>query len=72
MITYARMTMEEALTKSFKEDRTAIERVLSSENDASITVTIKFEYECPASYAKVILIDYLSEKLDLPGVTKNA
>jgi hypothetical protein len=54
---------ESALRRAFKEDQTAIGKLMTLSDTDVFLVTRKTEYPVPAAYAKTVLRDYLSQEL---------
>jgi hypothetical protein len=63
MISILKLTAEDVLRKSFKDDPNSISRVFNSVDDELIEVIYTTKHKIPAKYAKAILKDYINENM---------
>ena len=59
MIQFHKLTMEDAILKTLKDDRRAAGVILDARNGDTITCSITYRYEVPANFAKAVLADHV-------------
>lgn len=67
MIEFYKHTHEAAILQTIKQDKNAAGVILSAKGTDRIKCRIYFEYEVPASYAKLVLADYIKEQATKGG-----
>lgn len=61
MIQYERITTEEGLRKTFRDDPSLIWKVKAAHDEDTIVCAFTFRFSVPARYAKAVLRDVLDE-----------
>ncbi len=61
MLTYEKITYEEALLRSIKNNSETVGKILDSEPGDNIIVSFNIYFRVPSTYAKEILKEYINE-----------
>ena len=63
MIEFVKLTVEEVLKKSFRDDPQNVTNALKAVDSLPMELTHTFTYSVPTKYAKAILKEYINENL---------